>query len=379
MSEKQRFFEANESRDVPFSALCAQFGISRKTGYKWLERYREFGRSGLADQSRAPLRHPNETPEDVVAALLEVRRAHPTWGPRKIAAWLQRHEPDVRVPATSTIGAVLRRHGLTAPRRRGSGAVGRSNPALTTGDGVNDVWAIDFKGQFRLANGIVCWPLTVTDDRSRYIVQLQALTSSKFRQVYPVMLGTFRTFGLPRVIRSDNGSPFASRAPGGLSAFSVWLLRLGIRHERITPGRPTENSRHERMHRTLKAETVRPPARSIVDQQRRFAMFRKVFNDERPHESLDMGVPADAYRRADRSYPSRLARPNYGKDFVTKTVHPNGVASFRGRKVLCGFNLQGLDVGFREIDDDVWEVMFFDYLVGVADLRHQRTGQVNVR
>jgi putative transposase len=371
MSERTRFIADLLRDEEPFSAVCRRYGISRNCGYKWLARFKEAGEAGLQPHSRARNTHDNATPDDVVDELLDVRRAHPSWGPRKVVAWMQRSRPEIAVPCTSTVGAILKRHGLVAPRVRRPRPP-RYNEGLTPGREPNEVWCVDYKGQFPVGNGNLCWPLTMTDLHSKFILRCQALTTSRADQARPVFLSAFQEFGLPRIIRSDNGVPFSSRAPGGLSELSVWWIKLGIRHERIEPGHPEQNGSHERMHRTLKAETTKPAEGSITAQQRRFLRFQREFNEERPHEALGMSPPVDHYESSARPYPRRLEGPSYSDEYVVRRVSSAGKASFKGRLIYCGRSVGDEFVGFRHVDEFTIEVRFYDHLLG-----HVRTDSPN--
>jgi len=365
-----RFCVEAKAKEVSFSELCRRFGVSRPVGYKWVQRYELEGPEGLRDRSRAPRNHPHETPDEVVQRVLQVRARHPTWGPRKIIAWLHRHEPEVAVPVASTVGAILKRHGLVSPRRR-TVRTQRSPKPLTQPLEPNAVWTMDFKGQFKLKGGPYCWPLTLMDLHSRYLLRCQALRGYRYKDARPVLEAAFREFGLPQVIRSDNGSPFACRGPGALSEMGVWFIRLGIRPERITPGRPQENGAHERMHRTLKAEATKPASPTLVAQQRRFNRFCRDYNEERPHEALDMAPPASRFTLSSRPWPRRLRQPVYPESWATGKVQRQGQTKFKGRTVYVGRPLEGLRMGFRQRDEQLWEVWLLDYCLGLIDLAVQ--------
>lgn len=371
--QRVKFVSDYLDQPVSFSELCRQYGVSRKTGYKWLKRFDEAGIEGLRARTRAPRRHPNETPEDVVLRLLDVRQRHPTWGPRKIVAYLERHEPQLKVPAPSTVGAVLKRHGLVTSRRHRARAAHRDSP-LTNAKAPNDVWCADFKGNFSLQRKPQkqCHPLTVSDLHSRFLVGVQALGTTKHAHAYPVFLALFREFGLPSVIRTDNGVPFSSRAPGGMSRLAVWWIRLGISPERIEPGHPEQNGSHERMHRTMKAEATKPAERTLMAQQRRFSVWRREFNNVRPHEALNMLTPSDCYSSSSRFYPRRFAKPEYADDDVVRIVRDQGETSFQGRAVQVGKNLAGHPVAFRAVENGRFEVRFFDFVIGKIDLRDKK-------
>jgi putative transposase len=283
----------------PMTMLCLEFSVSRKTAYKWVARYEAHGPSGLEDRSRAPHDHHQRVDPVVVEALLMARRAHPHWGSRKILAWLSRKQPSLSVPAASTVSAIFAKYGLSRSRQ----ARRRTPPYVdpfADADRANRVWCADFKGDFHTGDRRRCYPLTVTDAYSRMLLRCTALDSTKTRYAWPIFEEAFREFGLPERIRTDNGTPFASRGAGGLSRLSVWWVRLGIRHERIEPGHPEQNGRHERMHRTLKEETLHPPGSTARVQQKKFDAFRAEYNHERPHEALDDETPASRAREETR-------------------------------------------------------------------------------
>jgi transposase InsO family protein len=373
MSERVRFIDAYVKHEVSFSKLCENFGISRKTGYKWVERFHAEGVVGLRARKRSPNRHPNATAPDAEERVLAVRRANPTWGARKIVAFLRGKKPDLALPATSTVGAILKRRGMVAPRRRRV-RIAQVNPnGLTKPSGPNDVWAADHKGEYPLGGKPrkLCYPLTMSDLHSRYLLKCQSLGSRKHSHAYPVFLAAFREYGLPRVIRTDNGGPFATRAPGGLSHLSVWWIRLGIKPERIQPGKPTQNASHERMHRTLKAEATYPRSTSLSAQQRRFDVWRNHFNEVRPHESLDMATPSDCYATSEKAYPRRIRKPSYDEGYQVVQLSDKGRGCIRGRRLHGGAPLASQLVGCLEVTDGVLEVRFYHYLVGHINLRHE--------
>ena len=371
MSERLKFIAAYLEHEASFSDLCLDFGISRKTGYKWVRRYEADGAGALEDRSRAAHTHPNAVPEHIVQAVVAMRRQHPRWGPRKLKVVLRRKQPRMFLPAASTIGDLLKRQGLVRPRRR----VRRSAPygdRLRQYDAPNAVWCADFKGWFPLGGrpgGEWCHPLTISDGFSRYLLRCRALQRPLHRCTKPVFESAFREYGLPRAIRTDNGTPFSSLAPGGLSRLAVWWIRLGIRPERIQPGRPEQNGRHERMHSTLKAETAKPPRSSFSAQQRAFDRFRAEYNEERPHEALGQDVPASLYRPSLRTYPRQLPEPEYPSHFETRVAYPNGVFSFGVTQWYVSACLVGERVGLEPCDDGRWRVHFGWVPIGVLDLR----------
>jgi len=370
MSERLKFVAAYLEYEAHFVDLCRDFGISRKTGYKWVRRYEASGAAALEDRSRAPRTHPNAVSAEVVQAIVTIRRKHPRWGPRKVQVVLGRQRPRNAVPAASTIGDILKRQGLVHPRRR----VRRSSPygeRLRQYDAPNAVWCADFKGWFPLGGrrgGEWCHPLTISDGYSRYLLRCQALRRPLHRSTKRVFESAFIEYGLPRAIRTDNGPPFASLAPAGLSRLAVWWIRLGIRPERIQPGRPEQNGRHERMHRTLKAETAKPPRSSFRAQQRAFDRFQAEYNDERPHEAIGQEVPAALYRPSLRPYPRQLPELEYPAHFETRRAYPNGVISFGTTQWYVSTCLAGERVGLEPCDDGRWRVHFAWVPIGVLDL-----------
>jgi transposase InsO family protein len=353
------------------SELCREFGISRKTGYKIFNRYREEGIEALTDRSRRPVRYANQLPDQVEAMIVRLKREKPHWGARKIRELLVRRlNGDVRVPAKSTVHAVLDRHGLVkrARQRRRFTAQGT---ALSAAIAPNDLWCADFKGEFKLGNGRYCYPLTVTDQASRMLLACEALETTKEDGVFSAFQRLFTERGLPNAIRSDNGLPFAS--PNGLynlSKLSVWWLRLGIALERIRPGHPQQNGRHERMHLTLKKEATRPPGMNSLQQQARFDDFLKEFNTERPHEALDMKAPGDVYGPSTRPYAGlpELAYPFHDKDILVTAC---GRICMHRKKVNISTVMAGQRLGIKEVEDGIWLVSFMQYDLGYIDLEQK--------
>jgi transposase InsO family protein len=369
MDERLRFI-ARLLEGESMSALCREAGISRKTGYKVFNRYKEEGVTAISDRSRRPWRYANQLPSQLEALIVGLRKDKPHWGARKLRELLVRRLPgDVKIPAISTIHAVLDRNGLIRhqgrPRRRAEGT------PLSAGAAPNDLWCVDFKGEFRLGNNQYCYPLTVTDHASRYLLLCEALESTREDPAIAAFAHLFRERGLPGAIRSDNGVPFASpNALFGLSRLSVWWLRLGIQIERIKPGRPQQNGRHERMHLTLKKETTRPPGMNALQQQARFDAFVHEFNTERPHEALDMRCPAELYT------PS--AKPNGGLPELDYPLHDRaylvtacGRVCMNRKKINISTVLAGQKVGLKEVDEGIWLVSFMHYDLGYIDLEQK--------
>lgn len=357
------------------SEVCREFGISRKTGYKIWDRYRQEGLEALTDRSRRPVRYANQLPDQIERLIVETKREKPHWGARKIRELLLRKlAGDVRIPARSTVHAVLDRHGLVSRARKRRAANKAKGTELSRAAYPNDLWCADFKGEFKTGDGRYCYPLTVTDQASRMILCCEALESTKETPVIETFLRLFRHRGLPAAIRSDNGLPFAS--PNGLynlSKLSVFWLRLGIAIERIKPGHPQQNGRHERMHRTLKQETARPPGMNALQQQGRFDDFISEFNEERPHEALGMKTPAEVYTASPRAYQGlpELEYPFHDKDILVTAC---GRICMHRKKINVSTVLAGQKLGITEVDDGIWLVSFMHYDLGYIDLE-QRTLQ----
>ena len=303
MDQKTQFVSEYLRDTISFTELCDRYGISRKSGYKWIDRYQAEGPAGLADRSRRPHSSPDETPEPLRLAIIEARRRHPSWGGKKLLKHLKSKDPQADWPSRSTVCDILLREGLVRQqtRRRKSGHPGKPISVATV---PNDIWCVDFKGHFKTRDGHYCYPLTVTDRYSRYLLGCRALLSTETEGAKATFLQLFKKYGLPQAIRSDNGTPFASTALARLSELSVWWIKLGIRPELIDPGKPQQNGQHERMHRVLKAETARPPAASLTQQQRWFDRFRHEYNHLRPHEGIDLQTPASLYAPSSRPMPA---------------------------------------------------------------------------
>ena len=369
MDERVRFIGRLLDGEA-MSELCREFGISRKTGYKIFNRYRQDGVEALTDRSRRPVRYANQLPDQVEAMIVRLKREKPHWGARKIRELLLRRLGDVRVPAKSTVHAVLDRHGLVkrAHQRRRFTAEGT---ALSAAIAPNDLWCADFKGEFKLGNGRYCYPLTVTDQASRMLLACEALETTKEDGVFKAFQRLFSERGLPNAIRSDNGLPFAS--PNGLynlSKLSVWWLRLGIALERIKPGHPQQNGRHERMHLTLKKEATRPPGMNSLQQQARFEDFLKEFNVERPHEALAMKVPGEVYCPSSKPYAGLpdVDYPFHDKDILVTAC---GRICMHRKKINISTVMAGQRLGIKEVDEGIWLVSFMKYDLGYIDLEQK--------
>jgi len=370
MDERVRFVGDVLKGERSMSEVCALYGISRKTGYKWLGRYEAAGASGLQERSHAPLHQPHAVDQVMVQRLLMARRQHPSWGPRKLLVWLQRRDtkPDTHWPAASTVGEILTRHGLVTARKRTRRAPGHSS-ALGNPDTPNALWCTDFKGQFRTGDTRYCYPLTLTDAHSRYLLLCRGVLRPDTESVWSWFEHAFREYGLPLAIRSDNGPPFASTGLGGLSRLSVWWIKLGILPERITPGCPQQNGRHERMHRTLKRECTQPAAASLRAQQRAFNRFVAEYNDERPHEALAQRPPASVYVPSTRAYPRKVPPMCYPDSYTVRHPCHSGQIKWHGQFVYVSQLLVGEPVGLYQIDEHTWRVYFGMLLLGLLDTR----------
>ncbi len=364
MDERLRFV-ARLLEGEKMAALCREFDVSRKTGYKIFHRYKDCGLEGLTDRSRRPYRQANQLPFQIEKLIVQLKRERPSWGAPKIREKLRRLHSDIHTPAISTVHAVLDRHGLVSRgRKRRYKAQGTtlSKPLLP-----NDLWCADYKGEFMLADRRYCYPLTISDFASRYLISCEALSTTRELYAFSVFERVFKDFGLPKAIRTDNGVPFASaHALFGLSKLAVWWLRLGIGIERIKPGHPQQNGRHERMHLTLKKEATKPAAQNFLQQQAKFDEFIDCFNHERPHQALDMKYPAELYLRSPRPYRG-LSELHYPFHDRTITVTQCGRICFGRRKIHLSTVFAGQNVGIKEVSDKIWLVSFMHYDLGFFD------------
>jgi len=367
MDQRMQFIADHQRGWYAMSDLCARNRISRKTGYKWLARYEAEGARGLVERSHAPHVCPHRITEALAALLVAARKAHPSWGPEKLVQYLAPRHPRVLVwPAVSTVADLLQRNNLVRPRRRRRPSVHPGTvPIHTTAP--NDLWTADFKGQFRTRNGVYCYPLTIADQHSRYLLCVHGLLNTRGSGVRPVFERAFREFGLPHAIRTDNGVPFANTGLHGLTQLNVWWLRLGIQHQRIRPASPQENGAHERMHRTLKAETTRPPALDLPRQQRVFRSFRREYNEERPHAALGGDTPAARYDVSPRAYPATLPPLEYPGHFLVKRVTHAGTIRFKHKLLFLANALKEHHVGLEESGDGVWSLYLGCVLLGKID------------
>lgn len=376
MDERVGFIAAHQFGLYSMTELCALFGISRKTGYKWLDRYAAAGPAGLAERSHAPLHPAHVTPTAIAQDIIDFKRAHSSWGPRKLVARLKEKQPHVSWPSGSTAGEILKRAGLVAPRK-----VRRRTPvhigALTLAERPNHLWAVDHKGWIRLRDGSRCEPLTITDSFSRYLIGVDATPNTREEEARPRFERAFHEFGLPDIIRSDNGSPFASASVTGLTQLSVWWTKLGLVHERIEPGHPQQNGRHERMHLTL-LEAMSPASANQNEQNQRFEAFKREYNEERPHEALGQKPPGRFYQPSPRQMPKRILEPEYPKEAAVRQVRSNGEIKWRGDLLSISTALTGETVCVEETEFGEWRVRFYARTLGVIDRKSNRLRPVRV-
>uniref|UniRef100_Q07TU7 Integrase, catalytic region n=1 Tax=Rhodopseudomonas palustris (strain BisA53) TaxID=316055 RepID=Q07TU7_RHOP5 len=364
VDERMRFVMAVADHEEAFAVVCRRFGVSRRTGYKWLERYDAEGVAGLMDRSRAPHSHPQAIAAPLAERCLAVRRAHPTWGPVKIRHWLAERDGATEWPAPSTIGALLDREGLTVKRRLRRRSPPSSVPFGHCG-GANDIWCMDFKGWFLTGDGSCCEPLTLSDAYSRYLLRCQALARTDTAHVWPVLEAAFREFGLPHRLRSDNGPPFASCGAGGLSRLAVQVIKAGVVPERIAPGKPQQNGRLERLHLTLKQDTAMPPAQTLPEQLKRLRAFQRLYNEERPHQALGNDTPSQHYARSPRRFDGCLRAPDYGPDQTVRRVRSNGAIKWGGNEIYINEALAGEPIGLTEQPNGSFAASYGPIVLGV--------------
>jgi transposase InsO family protein len=377
MNERLRFVQALRKQKASFRSLCAAFGVAPKTGYKWLHLFEAGGGEALHDRSRRPKTNGRAMSAELAGRLVALRHERPTWGPKKLVVWLEANEVGWDLPAPSTVGEMLKRRGLVQPRKRRSRQSPRTEP-LRHADKPNAVWAMDFKGWFRLGDGTRCDPLTITDGFSRYLLCCKAGTAegdAVAKDVWAALVRLFREYGMPEAIRTDNGQPWgAPKGSLGITKLSVTIVKAGIRLERIEPGKPHQNGRHERFHLTLQQETVRPPAYDMRTQQQRFDAFRDEYNDQRPHEALGQRTPSSAYAESRRAYPGRLNEPDYPGDFEIVVPNSWGSVRFRRHTIFISQALRHERVGIVEVEEGCFAVYFCDQLLGHIHIAHPELG-----
>ena len=377
VDQRLQFLSSYQREEMSVTDLCHEFGISRPTAYRWINRYKEVGPEGLLDLSRRPHSCSHATPDAVVNAILSLRAKYPSWGARKLKARLEKIEPSVSWPAASTFGSILSRAGLTSPTKKKRRTTPYSEP-FSEVTAPNQLWCMDFKGYFMTGDGTRCDPFTITDAHSRYLIRCQVVSRMDLSQVRAICEAAMREYGLPARIRTDNGAPFAGTGLLGLSKLSLGWMKMGIVHERIQPGRPQQNARHERMHRTLKADTANPPAATLRLQQKRFDQFRHVFNHERPHEGLNNETPGSLYQPSTKMFPRALAEYVYPNGFVTRRVNNSGDISWHKDRVFISEVFRFEEVGLEEVEDRVYKVFFREVEIGELDVEALRFRPVQV-
>lgn len=368
VTERLRFVGLAKEGRYEMKELCERFGVSRQTGYDTLKRYEEKGVDGLKDGSHVPHTCPHRIDDEMREILLAARRAHPKWGPRKILDWLRLFRPELAPPAASTVGDLYSREKLVKPRSRTRNWSHPGRSPVRVGE-PNDLWTMDFKGDFRMGDGQRCYPLTIADSHSRFLLTCHGLSSTAHAGALTVVECAFREYGLPRAIRTDNGGPFATKAIAGLSRLNIWWTQLGIAHDRIALGHPEQNGAHERMHKTLKEETAFPPAGCMGAQQVKFDSFRTEFDFERPHETLGGQTPSSLYVRSPRELPGTLPLPEYPGHCEVRQVRANGILYFKNQQIFLSELLSGHDVALEEIADGIWSIYFYTLLLARLDVR----------
>lgn len=373
MNERLKFIAAYlNNEDATFTELCEGFNISTKTGYKHLNRFKAEGIDGLKERSSRPLHNANRMPELIEENILTVKQHHPTWGAKKVLNWLKQEQSHIQWPAKSTIDDLFKRHHLIKPRKRKRQVAPYTEPFLLC-QSPNDVWSIDYKGHFKLGNKEYCYPLTVTDNFSRYLLAVEGSKRISLEQTQGVLTLLFSEFGLPLAIRSDNGVPFAGTGLGGLSQLAIWLIKLGIVPERIRKGHPEENGRHERMHFTLKQETALPPQYDQKKQQACFNKFKTIFNEERPHEGINFNRPAWLYGSSDRKLPKKFAPIEYDSNFnYTRNIRTNGTIKWLGKELFISNLLIGECIALKPRTEEEWVIYFSFFPIGIFNERLQK-------
>lgn len=374
MDQRLLFIADYLRKTAAFSKLCTHYGISRKTGYKWVQRYQQLGLDGLNEQSRRPLNSPAKVPYKIQQAIIELRQKRKiTPGAKKLQILLAQRFPNESVPSKTTIYNILKREQLINPRTRSRKISPYPQPFAPV-QHVNELWSADFKGQFKMRNGQWCYPLTIMDHKSRYLLCCDGLGNTATPNTQKAFKRLFKEYGIPQRIRTDNGVPFATRATGGLSQLAIWWIRLGILPERIQPGKPQQNGRHERMHRTLKHAATRPPSSSMRRQQQQFDVFCEEYNYQRPHEALDQQTPASQYTPSLREYPDKLLEMAYPDYYDVKKVSQSGVVYWRNRMVYVSHLLEDEHIGMDEVDDGIWDIYFGPIKLGRFDERDAKKG-----
>jgi len=376
MDEKVQMIADWLTKEHTIKELGEHYRVSRKTVYKWISRYKGGGIEALQQASPAPYRHPNATASSIVSRIIGTKLRHVYWGPKKVVSLLRNEQPQLHWPAVSTVQSILRKEGLVRPRHHRRHTPPYSRPFQEC-IRPNDSWSIDYKGQFRTGDGRLCYPLTITDNYSRYLLTCRGLRHPSYEATRPYIERTLREYGLPTVIRSDNGAPFASTGLGGLSRLGVWLIRLQVMPERIAPSHPEQNGRHERMHRTLKEAVCTPPRNCLTKQQSAFDQFRPEYNQERSHEALGMKTPASLYEASRRLFPAKLAPVEYDSWMEVRRVLPSGGIKWRNNYYYVSQALAGEPVGLKQISETTWELWFSFYSLGILDEKKEKVSPMS--
>ena len=366
LDQKVQMIEDWLTREFSITEIAEMYGVSRKTVYKWVERFEAHGRDGMEEWCRAPYTHPNATAPELVAMIVAMKHRHMKWGHRKIVAHLRNLNTDKEWPCDSTTFEILKRNSLVRSRKIRRRSPPYSEP-FTGCNQPNDVWSADYKGQFRMGDGKLCYPLTITDNYSRYLLGCRGLHHPTHDESKPEFERVFNEQGLPKAIRTDNGAPFASASLGGLSRLAVWFIKLGIRPERIAKGKPQQNGRHERMHRTLKDSAISPPRNNLGEQQRAFDRFAHEYNYQRPHQALGQKTPASAYTSSVRPYPSRIPEVEYDGDVIVRQVHTQGGIKWKGELIYVSEALVGEPVALKQVGNGLWSLRFSFLHLGILD------------
>jgi putative transposase len=364
MDQKTRLIGDWLGQEYSISEISQTYAVSRKTVHKWINRYKEGGPAALEELSHIPHTNPNATSQEIVDRIITEKLKHRYWGPKKIVAWLRRHHPEDKWPAASTAGHILKKENLVNKRPIRHHTPPYTEPFQSCSK-PNDVWSMDYKGKFRMLDTNYCYPFTLTDNYSRYLLACQGLLHPDYENTRPCLELAFREYGLPLAIRSDNGTPFATVGLGGISRLSAWLIKLWIRPERIEPGHPEQNPRHERMHRCLKEETTKPPKANLKQQQKAFDRFRSERNNERPHEALGLTEPASHYVASRRVFPDRIPEIEYASCYTVRLVRSNGSIKWGGEQIYVSRALEGEPIGLKQISEREWLVMFSFFPLGI--------------
>ena len=371
MDQKIQLIADWQSKNFSKTDLSKKYDVSRKTGGKWINRYETTGIDGLKDQSREPIHKPHATEDKLIKRIVNHKLKHPKRGPKKVYHQLKRKYPEIKWPVPSTIGYWLKKHGLVNPRKKRKRVPPYNEPFIDC-QSPNEVWSADYKGQFFTRDNNVCYPLTISDNFSRYLIRCQGLPGPRYRETKQVFKQAFREYGLPDAIRSDNGTPFAGKSIAGLSRLSIWWIQLGIIPERIEKGCPQQNGRHERMHRTLKYETLDTKTKNIKEQQQRFDFFQMDYNNDRPHEALNQNTPSDYYQKSRRPYVEKPKKPIYDYDFSVRQVRNNGEIRFKGQMYFLTNLLDDQPVGLKQTNEDSWDIYYSFFPIATLNLRKNK-------